>query len=253
METSTETDATTLAAEHPYGHEEISEISRSDFDAIIRDGSYVEEDTFEDLPTEEVVEGVNRELDLMKSLPVNQAVPRAEVTGKVWPTRWCHRRMGPSQDRARSVVSPPLREPNLHQLWTSRQNWMQGHLLQYIRTVMTNLQKPAGQSLNRSSKMAPTLRENTFEDFPSEEVVEVVNRELDPMKSFLVYQAVPRAEVTCQVWSTRWCYRSKGPKQGSETFRNNPGRSLLQSHSWTRRHKSFAGHGSVEGPHQFVL
>ena len=51
----------------------------------------------------EVVEGVNRELDLMKSFQY-QAVPRTEVTGKVWSTRWCHRRKGPKQVRARFVV-----------------------------------------------------------------------------------------------------------------------------------------------------
>ena len=48
--------------------------------------------------------GVNRELDLMKSFPVYQAVPRVEVTGKVWSTRWCYRRKGPKQVRARFVV-----------------------------------------------------------------------------------------------------------------------------------------------------
>ena len=81
METSLETDAMTLAALHPYGRE------RADFDSLIQDGSDVEEDTFEDFPTEEVVDGVNRELDLMESFPVYQAFPRAEVTAKVWSTR----------------------------------------------------------------------------------------------------------------------------------------------------------------------
>ena len=33
-----------------------------------------------------------------------QAVPRAEVTGKVWSTRWCYRKKGPKQVRARFVV-----------------------------------------------------------------------------------------------------------------------------------------------------
>ena len=51
-----------------------------------------------------MIKGVNRELDLMKSFPVYQAVPRAEVTGKVWSTRWCHWRKGPQQVRARFVV-----------------------------------------------------------------------------------------------------------------------------------------------------
>ena len=55
------------------------------------------EDTLEELPLHEVVEGVNGELDLMKSFPVYQAVPRAEVTGKVWSTRWCCGRKGPKQ------------------------------------------------------------------------------------------------------------------------------------------------------------
>ena len=64
--TSSETDAMMLAAIHPYGHEEPLEISRPEFESIVRDGFYFEEDTLEDLPNEEVLEGVNRELDLMK-------------------------------------------------------------------------------------------------------------------------------------------------------------------------------------------
>ena len=95
LRTSEETDAMTLAAVHPHGHEEPLEISRTEF---------FEEDTLEELPLDEVVEGVNRELDLMKSILVYKAVPRSEVTGKVWSTRWCYRRKGPKQVRARFVV-----------------------------------------------------------------------------------------------------------------------------------------------------
>ena len=58
----------------------------------MRDGFHFEEDTLEELRLDEVVEGVNRGLDLMNSFPVYQAVPRAEMTGKVWSTRWCHRK-----------------------------------------------------------------------------------------------------------------------------------------------------------------
>ena len=47
--TSEETDAMTLAAVHPYGHEEPVEISRTDFKSIVRDGFYFEEDTLEEL------------------------------------------------------------------------------------------------------------------------------------------------------------------------------------------------------------
>ena len=97
-------DAMTLAAVHSYGHEEPLEISRTEFESSVRDGSHFEEDTLEELPLDEGVEGVNRELDLMKSFPVYQAVSRAEVTGKVWSTRWCYRRKGPKQVRARFVV-----------------------------------------------------------------------------------------------------------------------------------------------------
>ena len=43
----------------------------------MRDGFYFEEDTLEELRIDEVVEGVNRELDLMKSFPVCQAVQRS--------------------------------------------------------------------------------------------------------------------------------------------------------------------------------
>ena len=104
LRTSEETDAMTLAAVHPYGHEEHLEISRTEFESFVRGGFYFEEDTLEELPPDEVVEGVNRELDLMKSFPVYQAVPRNEVTSKVWSTRWCYRRKGPKQVRARFVV-----------------------------------------------------------------------------------------------------------------------------------------------------
>ena len=86
-----------LAAVHPYDHEEHVETSRTEFESIVRDGFYLEEATLEELPLDEVVEGVNRELDLMKSFPVYQAVPRSEVTGKIWSTRWCYRRKGPKQ------------------------------------------------------------------------------------------------------------------------------------------------------------
>ena len=86
-----------LVAMHPYGLEETLEISRTEFESIVRDGTCVEEDTVEYLPTEAVAQGVSREHDMMKSFPVCQAVPRAEVTGKVWSTRWCYRRHGPKQ------------------------------------------------------------------------------------------------------------------------------------------------------------
>ena len=89
LRTSEETDAMTLAAVHPYGHEEPLEISQAECESFVRGVFYVEEDTLEELPLDEVVEGVNRELDRMKSFPVYQAVPRAEVTCKVWSTRWC--------------------------------------------------------------------------------------------------------------------------------------------------------------------
>ena len=94
--TSSETDA--------MGHEKPVELSRAEFESIVRDGSYVEEDTLEDFPTKDVVDGVNRELDLMNSFPVYQAVLRGEMTGNVWSTRWCYRRKGPKQVRARFVV-----------------------------------------------------------------------------------------------------------------------------------------------------
>ena len=90
LKTSAETDAMLLAAEHPYGHEEPLEISRAEFESI-------EEETLEELPLFEVVEGLNRELDLMKSFPVYQAVPRVEATDKVWSTLWCFRRKEPKQ------------------------------------------------------------------------------------------------------------------------------------------------------------
>ena len=41
--------------------------------------------------------------------------------------------------------------------------------------------------------MASTLRKTRWKNFPLDEVVEGVHRELDLMKSFPVNQAVPRA------------------------------------------------------------
>ena len=67
LRTSEETDAMTLAAVHPCGHEDHLEISQTEFESFVRDGFYFEEDTLEELPLGEVVEGVNRELDLMNS------------------------------------------------------------------------------------------------------------------------------------------------------------------------------------------
>ena len=71
LRTSDDTDAMTLAAVHPYGHEEPLEISRTEFESFVRKGLYFEEDTLEEQPLDEVVEGVNR--DLMKSFLVYQA------------------------------------------------------------------------------------------------------------------------------------------------------------------------------------
>ena len=59
LRTSEETDAMTLAAVHPYGHEEPLEISGTEFELLVRDGFYFEEDTLEELHLGEVVEGVN--------------------------------------------------------------------------------------------------------------------------------------------------------------------------------------------------
>ena len=94
-----------IAAAHPYGHEEPHEVSRAEFESTVRKGSCLQEDTLEDFSTEEVLEGMHRELDLMKSFPMHLPVPRVEVTVKVWSTRWwCYRRKGPKQVRVRVVV-----------------------------------------------------------------------------------------------------------------------------------------------------
>ena len=100
------------------------------------------------------------------------------------------------------------------------------------------------------------FEEDTLEELPLDEVVEGVSRELDLMKRFPVYQAVPRAKVTGKVWCIRWCYRRKGPKQVRSAFRGETvhkfsGRKLLQSHSWARGHESFVSDGSVKRPHLF--
>ena len=88
--------------------------------------------------------------------------------------------------------------------------------------------------------MASTFEEDTLEELPLDEVVEGVNRELDLMKSFPVYWAVPRAEVTGKVVSTGWCYRRKGTQTSESAFRGETvrkfsGCKLLQSHSEVTR------------------
>ena len=74
LKVSADTDVMVLAAVHPYGHEERVETSQMDFESVVRDGIYFNEDMLEELPLDEVVEGVNRELDLMKSFPVYRVV-----------------------------------------------------------------------------------------------------------------------------------------------------------------------------------
>ena len=56
LKTSEETDAMMLVAVHPYGHEEPLEISRTEFEPLVRDGFYFEEDTLEELLLDEVVD-----------------------------------------------------------------------------------------------------------------------------------------------------------------------------------------------------
>ena len=83
-----------------------------------------------------------------------------------------------------------------------------------------------------------------------------MNRELDLMKSFPVYQAVPRAEVTRKVWSTRWCCKRKGPKQvkarfGVRQFATSVDAKFLQFHSWARGQKSVVSNSCVARPYHF--
>ena len=73
----------TLATVLPYGHVEPHEVSREELESTVSEASYVEEDTLEDFPTEDVVGGLNRELVLVTICSVYQAVPRQEVTGKI--------------------------------------------------------------------------------------------------------------------------------------------------------------------------
>ena len=57
---------------------------------------YNEEDDGQVLPTEQVHESMQRELQLMRDLEVSERVLRSDVPPgkKVWSTRWCHRRKG---------------------------------------------------------------------------------------------------------------------------------------------------------------
>ena len=66
---------------------------------------YYEEDDGQVLPTEQVHEGMQRELQLMRDLEVSERVLRSDVSPgkKVWSTKWCHRRKGTGV-RSRFVV-----------------------------------------------------------------------------------------------------------------------------------------------------
>ena len=66
---------------------------------------YCEEDDGQVLPTEQVHEGMQSELQLMKDLEVSERVLRTDVPSetKIWSTRWCHRRKGAGV-RSRFVV-----------------------------------------------------------------------------------------------------------------------------------------------------
>ena len=57
---------------------------------------YYEEDDGQVLPIEQVHEGMQRELQLMKDLEVSERILRTDVPSgkKIWSTRWCHRRKG---------------------------------------------------------------------------------------------------------------------------------------------------------------
>ena len=94
MNASSKADAMMLAAIHPCGQEQPLEISRNKVDSVVRDLSHFEEHTLDDLPIEKSGGRVHRELDLMRSFLVHQAVPQAQLTGKVWSTRCCCRRRG---------------------------------------------------------------------------------------------------------------------------------------------------------------
>ena len=93
-----------ISAVHPFGHEEPEPVPQENLEEQVLEGVYMEEDTGEKLPAEEVVIGMRRERDLMDSFPVYQAVRESEVSGKIWSTRWCHRRKGPHDVRSRFVV-----------------------------------------------------------------------------------------------------------------------------------------------------
>lgn len=99
-----EVSALLLAAVCPYGHEELRAMDKEAFLDGLADDKYFEEDSGQPLPVEEVRAGVDRELELMTSFPVFEAVRRSSATSRVWSTRWCHRRKGPTTVRSRFVV-----------------------------------------------------------------------------------------------------------------------------------------------------
>ena len=118
IDPSSETVAMMLAPIHSYGHKEPVEVCRAEFESTVRDA-------LEDFPTEEVVEDMTRELDMVKSFPMYQTLPQAEAPGTVWSGRWCCRREEPQASES-SVCSAAIR--NLSWCcFLQFHSWARGH------------------------------------------------------------------------------------------------------------------------------
>ena len=76
-----------LAAVHPYGHEEPLEISRTEFESLVRNGFYFEEDTLEELSLDEVFRNCGQTADQFIRKSQNTFFKYIFITEKLPPAR----------------------------------------------------------------------------------------------------------------------------------------------------------------------
>ena len=97
---------------------------------------YYEEDDGQVLPTEQVHEGMQRELQLMRDLEVSERVLRSDVSPgkKVWSTKWCHRRKGTGV-RSRFVVTQ-FRDTDWETAFTGVPGFVVVRILLFVSTIL---------------------------------------------------------------------------------------------------------------------
>ena len=108
---------------------------------------YYEEDDGQVLPTEQVHEGMQRELQLMKDLEVCERILRTDVPSgkKIFSTRWCHRRKG-AEVRSRFVVRQ-FRDPDWETAFSGVPGLVVVRILLCISTILESCAVPGDFSV----------------------------------------------------------------------------------------------------------